>query len=132
MPITGMVTIKEAAKLLELGYLQTRIYLGYPDDYCISKHGHKVFLYDYDKVVSVIEKRKATIEQRATNKGKHKCYHCGNRVPPTDLTSGVCSKCQAIKLVKNFACHGDYIHGRIDEQRLDRISDAVALMRTLV
>jgi hypothetical protein len=125
MGVTAMVTIKEAAEILGLSYLQTRIYLGDPDDFTLSKSGHQVHLHEMDKVLRIKERRQGIFEQRVANKGKQKCYHCGDKVDVTDLTSGICSKCYAYKVVKNFACHGDYIHGAVDDDRLNKILDAV-------
>ncbi len=132
MANTDMVTIKEAAEILGLGYLQTRIHLGDPDDFKLSKSGHQMHLHTMDKVLRIKERRQHILEQRIANKGKHKCYHCGDKVDVTDLTSGICSKCQAYKLVRNFACHGDYIHGMIDNTRLNKILDAVSQLKSCV
>lgn len=132
MSVTAMVTIKEAAEILGLCYLQTRIYLGDPDDFKVSKSGHQIHLHTMDKVLRIKERRQHIAEQRIANKGKQKCYHCGDKVDVADLTSGICSKCQAYKLVRNFACHGDYIHGVIDNARLNKILDAVSKLKSCV
>ena len=129
---TQLLTIKQAAELLGLGYLQTRIHLGDPIDYDMSDNGRRRLLYSIDRVMEVKKRRDALKAERALNKGTQKCYQCGTRVPSSDITSGICSKCQAFKIVKNFACHGDYIHGDIDIARLDRVVDAVNALRMLL
>jgi hypothetical protein len=126
MPNTdGLYTIKEAAAILNLGYLQTRIYLGDPQSIGTTPKGRKCLLYSIDRINEIQDRRKVVLAERELNKGKVKCYHCGKRVPHYDLTSGVCSECQAIKLVKNFACHGDYINGKLDRHRLICLYNAI-------
>lgn len=127
---TAMVTIKQAAEILNLGYLQARISLGDPQDYEVAGSGRKKLLYSMDRVLEVKRRRDEARALRDKNKGTAKCYHCGARVELRDLTSGICSKCQAFKIVKNFACHGDYIHGVIDVDRLDKVIEAVMLLQT--
>jgi hypothetical protein len=128
---TAMVTIKQAAEILDLGYLQARISLGDPQDYEIAGSGRKKLLYSMDRVLEVKRRRDEVKALREKNKGTAKCYHCGERVEIRDLTSGICSKCQAFKIIKNFACHGDYIHGSIDMHRLEKVIEAVMRLQAM-
>lgn len=121
----GLYTIKEAATILNLGYLQTRIYLGDPQAIGTTAKGRKCLLYSMRRIEEISERRKVVLAEKELNKGKHKCYHCGKRVLQSDLTSGICSECQALKLVKNFACHGDYINGKLDKHRLVCVYNAL-------
>lgn len=120
-----MLTIKEASKILNRGYLQTRIYLGYPDDCTITLNGRQKFLYTADHVHKVKERLEILKQIKLRNKGKRKCYYCNTLVPKDELTSGICTKCQAYKMVKNFACHGNYEDGDIDADRLESIASAL-------
>ena len=123
--MADMLTIKEASKLLNRGYLQTRIYLGDPDDCITTLNGRQKFLYTSDHVNKVKERLDITQDVKRRNKGKRKCYYCNTLVPKEELTSGICTKCQAYKMVKNFACHGKYEDGAIDTNRLESIAIAL-------
>lgn len=123
--MTEMLTIKEASKILNRGYLQTRIYLGDPDDCIITHNGRRKFLYTSDHVNKVKEHLDTAQNTKLRNRGKRKCYYCNTLVPKEELTSGICTKCQAYKLVKNFACHGKYEDGDIDTDRLESIASAL-------
>lgn len=120
-----MITIKEASKILNRGYLQTRIYLGDPDDCIITPNGRQKFLYNSDHVHKVKERLDIAQEAKLRNRGKRKCYYCNSLVPKEELTSGICTKCQAYKMVKNFVCHGKYEDGAIDADRLESITSAL-------
>lgn len=127
--MTEMLTIKEASKLLNRGYLQTRIYLGDPDDCIITRNGRQKFLYTSDHVNKVKERIDIAKDIKLRNKGKRKCYYCNTLVPKEELTSGICTKCQAYKMVKNFACRGEYEDGAIDIDRLESIASALYGLR---
>ena len=120
-----MLTIKEAAEVLNLGYLQTRIYLGDPDDYTVTANGKQQYLYTLDHVRDVKDKVMTRRAEKLRNKGKRKCYYCGAVADKEYLTSGICVECQAYKIVKNFVCHGDYTNGKIDTDRLESIASAL-------
>ena len=120
-----MLTIKEASKILNRGYLQTRIYLGDPDDCIITLNGRQKFLYTSDHVNKVKERLDIAQNAKLRNRGKRKCYYCNTLVPKEELTSGICTKCQAYKMVKNFACHGKYEDGDIDTDRLESVANAL-------
>lgn len=120
-----MLTIKEASKILNRGYLQTRIYLGDPDDYVTTLNGRQKFLYTTDHVNNVKERLAIAKDIKLRNRGKRKCYYCNTLVPKEELTSGICTKCQAYKMVKNFACHGNYEDGDIDADRLESVASAL-------
>ena len=120
-----LMTAQDAAKLLNLSYIQTRIYLGDPHDYEVCKNGKKRLLYTKERVEEVKRRHDAMIAERQEHRGTRKCYQCGARVQASDLTSGICSRCHAYKLVKNFVCHRDYIHGAVDYDRIQCIKDAI-------
>ncbi len=120
-----VLTIKEASKILNRGYLQTRIYLGDPDDCVITLNGRRKFLYTLDHVNKVKERLDIAQNTKLRNKGKRKCYYCNTLVSKEELTSGICTKCQAYKMVKNFACHGKYEDGDVDTNRLESIANAL-------
>lgn len=120
-----MLTIKEAAKVLNLGYLQTRIYLGDPDDYTVTVNGKQKYLYTLDHVGDVKNKVMTRRAEKLLNKGKRKCYYCNTLVPKSELISGICTKCHAYKMVKNFACHGRYEDGIVDINRLESVATAI-------
>ncbi len=123
--MTEMLTIKEASKILNRGYLQTRIYLGDPDDCIITLNGRQKFLYTTDHVHKVKEHLDVAQEVKLRNKGKRKCYYCNTLVPKSELISGICTKCHAYKMVKNFACHGRYEDGIVDINRLESVATAL-------
>lgn len=123
--MTKMLTIKEASIILNRGYLQTRIYLGDPDDCIITLNGRQKFLYTIDHVHKVKERIDIAQEAKLRNRGKRKCYYCNTLVPKEELTSGICTKCHAYKMVKNFACHGRYEDGTVDSNRLESIANAL-------
>ena len=126
----NMLTIKEVAEVLNLGYLQTRIYLGDPDDYTVTANGKQKYLYTLDHVSDVKDKVMTRRAEKLRNKGKRKCYYCGAVSDKERLTSGICVECQAHKLVKNFVCHGDYTTGKIDTDRLESIASALHNLQT--
>lgn len=125
MEDTKLYTLKEAAKILSLGTMQSRIYLGDPQQIGTTPRGQHMLLYSHKHVYEVKCHREAIKLEKASRRGKKRCYHCHKYVPAHDTTSGICSTCQAYKIVKNFACHGDYINGEIDKGRLDCIVNAV-------
>lgn len=120
-----LMTAKEAAQELKLSYMQTRIYLGDPYDFEICANGRKRLLYTRERVEEIKKRHAEMLAEKEKTKGTRKCYQCGSRVAPNDLTSGICSRCQAFKLVKNFVCHGDYIHSVIDHNRIACVQEAV-------
>ena len=128
--MSDMITIKEASKILNRGYLQTRIYLGDPDDCIITPNGRRKFLYTTEHVIKVKQRIDSSFEEKQRNKGKRKCDYCGSLLPKEHLTSGMCVRCKAYKIVKNFVYHGDCLCGEMDSERLDYITTAVSRIKT--
>ena len=100
-------SVRNAAELIGLKSISyTRRRLGAPDAVEKQKSGVR-FLY----TLRHIEKLKFTLKrerkERESERGKIACYHCRRRCDKCALKSGICPDCQAKKLVKNFACHGD-------------------------
>lgn len=130
--MSDMLTIKEASKILNRGYLQTRIYLGDPDDYIVTPNGRQKFLYTPDHVARVKVRIDMAYMEKQRNKGKRKCDYCGAALSKEGLTSGICAPCRAYKLVKNFVYHGDCLCGAFDEERLNYIISSISKLKTTV
>jgi hypothetical protein len=122
-----LIDITMAAELLGLGATRARAILDPPERCTATANGKPRFLYDYDRVEAVSNRRKGEKSQREENRGKRPCYLCRRKYTPHDLTSGICEDCRAIKIMRNFICHGDCLMNQPDDHRI--IVLAVALER---
>ncbi|MBS1369810.1 MAG: hypothetical protein HPZ91_07640 [Lentisphaeria bacterium] len=121
-----LIDVKEAAEILGLGGTQTRAVLGEPDEIDIISTGQAKHLFFRCRVEETRRRRECEQCRKSGDKGKRSCYHCRNRYPECELTSGLCAKCQAAKLVKNFACHGNCCKCPVDCSRLRILAGALA------
>ncbi len=101
-----LITVKEAANILGLGITQTRKLLKFADDRQELDNGAFRSLYCKCRVCEV--KREHDCEKccRDKNKGKLRCWVCHDKHEPCNLTSGLCQKCHAEKIVKNYITCG--------------------------
>jgi hypothetical protein len=114
----NFIDITMAAEILGLGETRARVVL-YPPERCTSTiNGKPRFLYDSDRVESICNKRRCEKCQRQENKGKRPCYLCNRKFDPHELTSGICEDCRAMKIMKNFICHGDCLMHKPDKKRV--------------
>ena len=122
----GFVDIIEAAEILGLHRTQAIAVLGKHDLVAISPNNRAKHLYLRCRVEELRRQRECEQCKKENQKGKRSCYHCRNRFSACELTSGICAECQARKLVKNFACHGDCCKFPFDCERVNILSMIVA------
>lgn len=124
--MTELVDVAQAASILGLRGTQARAILGEPDDVDIIPSGQTKYLFRRCRVEELRRRRECERCKRQQDKGKRSCYHCRNRFPECELTSGLCASCQAVKLVKNFACHGNCCNCEVDCSRIRILAGALA------
>lgn len=124
--MNDFVDISGAAEMLGLHRTQAICVLGKSDETIITPKGRIKNLYRICRVRETIRQRECEKCERESIKGTRACYHCRNRVSACDLTSGICATCQARKLVKNFACHGDCCKFPYDCERVNILSRVIA------
>lgn len=121
-----LISIHEAAEILGLHRTQAVAELGKPDKIVHSKNNKEKYLYFRCRAEEIRRQRECKKCQQQNAKGSRSCYHCRNRFSPCQLTNGICTECQARKLVKNFACHGDVCKFPFDCERVNILSMIVA------
>ncbi|MBQ9787024.1 MAG: hypothetical protein IJW33_02510 [Lentisphaeria bacterium] len=120
------VTTEEAAEILGLRRSQARAVLGEPDHSWYSAAGRIQFVFRLDRVLDIKARREEHFRKRAAQLGFRSCLHCNSKFSPKELCDGLCTDCQARKLVRNFACRrGDFFRKELDAQRLRALSEAV-------
>lgn len=123
-----LVTIEEAADILGLKRSQARAILGEPYSVWQTAAGRTQYVYEKSRVEYIKARREEIIRKRIELRGMRSCYHCRQKFERKDLCDGLCANCQARKIVRNFACHGDYYRHELDVQRLRILSEAAATL----
>lgn len=126
------VEISGAAKILGLGETRARSLLFPPDQITYTVNGKERFLYCCKRVENVARMRECEKCQRSANKGKRPCYLCRVKCTPADLTSGICADCRAMKIMRNFVCHGDCLFNKPDESRIDILFSALDRLKNQI
>ena len=126
----NFVTTEEAAEILGLQRSQARALLGEPDRVWESAAGRIQYIFDRQRVMSIKDKREQRKIKRQTEQGLRSCYFCRENFHKEELFGGLCPSCQARKLIKNFACHGDCCRNCCDNSRLQLLSDAIKQIST--
>ena len=121
----NFVTTEEAAEILGLHRSQARALLGEPDRVWESAAGRIQYIFDRQRVLSIKSKREERKIKRQTEQGLRACYFCREKYHKEDLLGGLCPKCQARKLIKNFACRGDCCKNCCDTKRLQLLASAI-------
>ena len=123
-----LVTIEEAAEILGLKRSQARAVLGEPYTAWQTAAGRIQYVYQRNQVEYIKARREEIIRKRIKQRGMRSCYHCRQKFERKDLCDGLCANCQARKIVRNFACHGDYYRHELDVQRLRILSETAATL----
>jgi hypothetical protein len=123
---SSFIDIAEASAILGLHRTQAIAVLGKHDVTVITDKSRTKHLYLRCRVEELRRQRECEKCRKESVKGKRSCYHCHNRYSACELTSGLCSECQARKLVKNFAHHGDCCRFPYDCERVNILSMIVA------
>lgn len=126
----GLVTIEEAAEILGLKRSQTRAVLGEPYTVWQTAAGRIQYVYQRDQVEYIKSRRDEIIEKRIKQRGYRSCYYCKLKFSRKELCDGLCADCQARKIVRNFACHGDCFRHELDAQRLRILSSAINRLKS--
>lgn len=121
----NFVTTEEAAEILGLQRSQARALLGEPDRVWESAAGRIQYIFDRQRVLSIKSKREERKMKRQAEQNLRSCYFCREKYQKEDLFGGLCPKCQARKLIKNFACRGDCCKNCCDTKRLQLLSNAI-------
>ena len=121
----NFVTTEEAAEILGLHRSQARALLGEPDRVWESAAGRIQYIFDRQRVLSIKSKREERRIKRQIEQGLRSCYFCREKFHKEELFGGLCPKCQARKLIKNFACHGDCCKNCCDTKRLELLASAI-------
>jgi hypothetical protein len=124
-----VIDITAAAEILGVTEQWARVLLQSPDRVDRSAKGHPIYMYCKTKVEQIVEIRKIIAGEKQKDFGKRSCYLCHKRFAPSELTSGICPKCQAYKWVKNFAHHGDCLAHKADISRLLAVEGALRRFR---
>lgn len=118
------VTTEEAAEIFGLKRSQARAILGEPDSSWLCATGQVQYIYLRSRVLDIKSRREEQLRKRRMELGQRSCYYCRKRFVKSDLCDGLCAECQAKKLVKNFACHGDCFRHELDIQRVRLLMNA--------
>lgn len=121
----NLITIEEAAEFLGLKRSQARAILGEPDTVWQTAAGRIQYVYDKRRVEDIKTRRDKILATRIAQRGMRSCYYCHLKFNRHELCDGLCVKCHARKIVRNFACHGDCFRHELDVQRLRILSDAI-------
>lgn len=124
------VTTEEASEILGLHRTQTRALLGEPDSVWESASGRIQYIFERKRVLSIKSKREERKIKRQIEHGLRSCYFCRGKYQKEDLLGGLCPKCQARKLIKNFVCRGDCCKNNCDTERLLMLSEAISQLVT--
>lgn len=122
------VTISGAAQILNLGETRARAILDPPDEISYTLNFKPKFLYSKERVEEIARQRNCEKFRRSENKGKRPCYLCRNKYLPSELTSGMCPDCRAMKMMRNFVCHGDCLLHKPDCKRVKCLCSALKKM----
>ena len=125
------VTVDEAAAILGLKRSQTRAILGEPYNSWLTASGRTQYVYLKEVVERVRQKRAERIAEKQCHKGYRSCYYCRKKFAKKELCDGLCQDCQARKIARNFACHGDCFRHELDMQRLLILKNAVSQLEEL-
>jgi hypothetical protein len=115
---TDLVTVEEAAEILGLHRSHARAILGEPYTVWQTAAGRMQYVYERKEVEHIKCKRDEIFQKRKAEKGMRSCYYCHCKFQKQQLCDGLCPCCQARKLARNFACHGDCFRHELDVQRL--------------
>ena len=127
-----LLSSKEAAAIFGFSSLRyTRDYLGAPDKIERSEVGIR-YLYSKSHVCEKKKELECNRCIKAQRKGKVSCYHCRKACEKCELRSGLCSDCQAKKLVLNFSCHGDCTRCKPDCKMIQALENALKAMKAKV
>ena len=121
----NFVTTEEAAEILGLHRSQARALLGEPDRVWESAAGRIQYIFERQRVLSIKNKREERKIKRQIEQGLRSCYFCREKYHKEDLFGGLCLKCQARKLIKNFACRGDCCKNYCDTKRLQLLANVM-------
>ena len=119
------IDISVGAQILGLGETRARALLDPPDKITYLINGKARFFYCRQRVEDVARRRECEKCQRSVDKGKRPCYLCREKCLPCDLTSGMCADCRAMKMMRNFVCHGDCLLHQPDEKRVTVLCSAL-------
>ena len=119
------VDISVAAQILGLGETRARALLDPPDKITYLVNGKARFFYCRQRVEDIARQRECEKCKLAADKGKRPCYLCRTKCQPCELTSGMCADCRAMKLMRNFVCHGDCLLHKPDGQRVKVLCSAL-------
>lgn len=122
---TDLVTVEEAAEILGLHRSQARAILGEPYTVWQTAAGRMQYVYERKAVESIKHRREEIFRKRKDEKGMRSCYYCHCKFQKQQLCDGLCACCQARKIARNFACHGDCMKHKIDLSRLHTLADAI-------
>ena len=125
-----LIDITMAAELLSLGETRARAILDPPERCTATANGKPRFLYDCARVEAICNRRKGEKCHREENRGKRPCYLCRRKYTPHDLTSGICEDCRAIKIMRNFICHGDCLMNQPDTHRVNVLAVALEKLKS--
>lgn len=122
---TDLVTVEEAAEILGLHRSQARAILGEPYTVWQTAAGRMQYVYEKKQVELIKQSRDEKKQKRAAEHGLRSCYYCHLKFAKQQLCDGLCVRCYAKKIARNFACHGDCFRFAPDIQRLHELADAV-------
>lgn len=127
-----LLSSREAAGILGFASLRyTRDFLGKPDKIEHSNLGTR-YLYLRSHVCEKRKELECRRCEKKKRKGKISCYHCRKACEKCELRSGLCSDCQAKKLVLNFSCHGDCTRCKPDCKMIQALENALKAMKAKV
>ena len=121
------VTVEEAAEMLGLHRSQARTILGEPDHSWRSAAGRIQYIFKLSRVLEIKTYREEKLKKKLEQHGFRACGCCHTKFSKKDLCDGLCCSCQARKVVRNFACHGDYFSNAVDNNRLRALVAAIKL-----
>lgn len=119
------VTVEEAAEMLGLHRSQARTVLGEPDLSWRSAAGRIQYIFKLSRVLEIKTYREEKLKKKLEQHGFRSCGCCHSKFSKKDLCDGLCGSCQARKIVRNFACHGDYFYNTVDVSRLKLLEEAI-------
>lgn len=127
---TDLVTVEEAAEILGLHRSQARAILGEPYTVWQTAAGRMQYVYEKKEVERIKHRRDEIFQKRKQEKGLKSCYYCHCKFTRQQLCDGLCVCCQARKIARNFACHGDCMKYKFDINRLHTLAEAIVRLET--
>lgn len=117
-----MVTIQQAAEMLNTSIVTARKWLGSPDQIEPNKFNRPRFLYARKRVQAEAQKQNKV--SSCTQQGEM-CRICRERHCPAEMVGGRCHQCRANLCLLNFCCHNCLNCDKFDRELLRCMKNAV-------